>query len=427
MKNYKYLLLLIAALITNSPCKGQFNSWRKIGDMPYPVAGGRAVVIDTTIFVFGGYSDSVNANVDLIQAFYPQSGTWEIVGNLPQARYGFIAGVINGDIVLCGGIDEIPKQNASLQVISRDTTGFSFYSDTTFNYNRMFSAGLIENSELYLFGGLPASGVADTNDKAYIVRYDIAGQNTIFENKNIYNGEFPIQQMAAPLNNSIFLFGGVHNGILKQIYRFDPDSNTYTKLNTSLLEPRAGGEAISYPEFQEIFLIGGYNENSDALFSVEKVRFYPDFILIDQQEPLNDARKEFMSVRYGNFMFIMGGRDENNEVISSIEIMEYYVATSVNDEVLKKDFSLYQNYPNPFNPGTVISFNIPRIGKVKLGIYSVLGELIKEFEESELNAGTHKIYWNGTDNNGSIVPAGVYFSRLEYDSRLLTGKMILVK
>ncbi len=36
-------------------------------------------------------------------------------------------------------------------------------------------------------------------------------------------------------------------------------------------------------------------------------------------------------------------------------------------------YKLYQNYPNPFNPQTIINYEVPENGYVKLKIYYVLG------------------------------------------------------
>ncbi|MBK7256015.1 MAG: hypothetical protein IPI04_19425 [Ignavibacteria bacterium] len=42
-------------------------------------------------------------------------------------------------------------------------------------------------------------------------------------------------------------------------------------------------------------------------------------------------------------------------------------------------FKLSQNYPNPFNPNTVINFNIPVSGNVKLSVYDLSGNKSKYF------------------------------------------------
>ena len=48
-----------------------------------------------------------------------------------------------------------------------------------------------------------------------------------------------------------------------------------------------------------------------------------------------------------------------------------------NNTEVPKDYKLYQNYPNPFNPITTIKFEIPESGNVKLSVYNLLGEEVK--------------------------------------------------
>lgn len=90
-------------------------------------------------------------------------------------------------------------------------------------------------------------------------------------------------------------------------------------------------------------------------------------------------------------------------------------------------FSLEQNFPNPFNPSTVISFTLPHAGRVRLEILNLLGEPVVTLINEEREAGTHRVSWNATDQNGNIVPSGVYFYKLYHDANVLTRRMVFVR
>lgn len=88
---------------------------------------------------------------------------------------------------------------------------------------------------------------------------------------------------------------------------------------------------------------------------------------------------------------------------------------------------LNNNYPNPFNPETNISFSIPLDQKVKLTIYNLKGQKVKELINGQIVAGTHSVVWNGKDNNGKQVGSGLFFFKLKTDNKEISKKMLLLK
>jgi photosystem II stability/assembly factor-like uncharacterized protein len=94
---------------------------------------------------------------------------------------------------------------------------------------------------------------------------------------------------------------------------------------------------------------------------------------------------------------------------------------------IPNSFSLEQNYPNPFNPSTKISFSLPVDSNVKIKLYNMIGQQIKEIINSGFQAGNHSI-----DFNAGALSSGVYLYRIE--SIGITGekffavkKMLLLK
>jgi hypothetical protein len=92
-----------------------------------------------------------------------------------------------------------------------------------------------------------------------------------------------------------------------------------------------------------------------------------------------------------------------------------------------QEFSLAQNFPNPFNPNTVIFYDLPVNSAVSLAIFNILGQKIRTLiSQIPMAAGRHKVNWDGTDDFGKPVPAGVYFYTLKADYFTDVKKMVLV-
>ena len=94
---------------------------------------------------------------------------------------------------------------------------------------------------------------------------------------------------------------------------------------------------------------------------------------------------------------------------------------------LPSELKLNQNYPNPFNPETEISFQLPEANHVVIKIYNVRGEEIRTLTDGQYQVGGHQIRWDGKDNNGNLVPSGVYLYQLQAGTFSQVKKMSLVR
>ncbi len=90
-------------------------------------------------------------------------------------------------------------------------------------------------------------------------------------------------------------------------------------------------------------------------------------------------------------------------------------------------YSLSQNYPNPFNPSTIIEYSIPKSGKVTIKIYDLIGREVRALVNGEVQQGTHKIEWDGLNNEGRQMSSGTYIYRIVSGDFIQTKKMILLK
>lgn len=90
-------------------------------------------------------------------------------------------------------------------------------------------------------------------------------------------------------------------------------------------------------------------------------------------------------------------------------------------------FVLSQNYPNPFNPSTMITYQIPTDGMVRLEIYDIMGRTLTTLVNEGKSAGKFTVPFDG-----SKFTSGIYFYRINVRARdgkffSQTNKMILMK
>jgi hypothetical protein len=91
-------------------------------------------------------------------------------------------------------------------------------------------------------------------------------------------------------------------------------------------------------------------------------------------------------------------------------------------------FALGPNVPNPFNPSTRISFELSARADVSLLVYDTAGRLVRTLAEHvAYEPGTHEVLWDGRDDRGSTLAAGVYHVRMAGPGFDETRKVVMVK
>ena len=86
-------------------------------------------------------------------------------------------------------------------------------------------------------------------------------------------------------------------------------------------------------------------------------------------------------------------------------------------------YRLGDSYPNPFNPAVVLPLDLATDAKeVSLRVHDVLGRRVRQVWDGPLRAGSHRFTWDGRDEAGKDVAAGVYIYRVEMDGRVEAKK-----
>ena len=91
--------------------------------------------------------------------------------------------------------------------------------------------------------------------------------------------------------------------------------------------------------------------------------------------------------------------------------------------------ALCQNYPNPFNPSTTIRLRVDvhHPGVVEVRVYTILGQLVRTLPLMVGGSGEYDVLFDGTGDDGKLLPSGVYLYTVHVDNTTLSGKMTLLK
>ena len=110
---------------------------------------------------------------------------------------------------------------------------------------------------------------------------------------------------------------------------------------------------------------------------------------------------------------------------SNMFVAKYDAATITASEAtpeLPSTATLTSNYPNPFTHSTTIEYALPASGPVRLSVYDILGREVATLVDGVQHAGKHAAVFDGTS-----LPSGTWFYRLEAAGQVRTGLMTLMK
>jgi hypothetical protein len=83
--------------------------------------------------------------------------------------------------------------------------------------------------------------------------------------------------------------------------------------------------------------------------------------------------------------------------------------------------------PNPLRGGgTEFQFGLPKSARVSLAVYDATGRRVARLIDGERPAGRETIRWNGRDDAGATVPAGLYFVRFATPGLQQTARLVVL-
>ncbi len=112
-------------------------------------------------------------------------------------------------------------------------------------------------------------------------------------------------------------------------------------------------------------------------------------------------------------------------------LMTVMTGTQRPPAALPRTAALEQNYPNPFRSGaeTVFRFSVDgaAAGIVTLAVFDAAGRRVRTLLQRDLPGGTYFVRWDGMDDQGAAIPAGVYLYTLLRGGERHSNRLVVIK
>lgn len=125
---------------------------------------------------------------------------------------------------------------------------------------------------------------------------------------------------------------------------------------------------------------------------------------------------QWMPYQTGDETIDIGSLLANDSLLNPTSVNENYFASSISSFA----------YPNPFKDKVRIGYELKSSAGVSVEVYNIYGNKVKTLSNKFETAGANDAEWNGKNDAGVKVPAGVYFYTIRSGKSKTSGKIILM-
>ncbi|MEJ5305043.1 MAG: kelch repeat-containing protein [Ignavibacteria bacterium] len=395
------------------------KSWRFTNPMLKPRIVHKMITLNNgKVLALGGFSN--NYYTRSCELFDPVNEIWLFTDSMLTLReFGYTITVLkDSNVLITGGWNRYEKALNKCEIYDIKQNKWRMI-DTLRIKREQHTATLLSDGRVLIAGGGRGGG----NNLGFCEIYDpIKDSFYLVRQMNI-----PRHQHSAVLlpDGKVLVSGGRNDFIdwLRSIEVYDPQKNLWFVVD-SLVWPRTNHYSIILNDSLILFGGGSHNSETWEIYDYKNFRpLYIEFLPIVLYGQMVHSIGNGRAVSLGGWQYFFTGFDvivyPSRQVLiydPLITFVEKYESKQV------KAFALYQNYPNPFNPITTIKFSLPEKTNVKISVYNLLGQKVKELLNETRDAGTHTINFDG-----SGLPSGIYFYKIEAGKYTEAKKMILMK
>ena len=132
-------------------------------------------------------------------------------------------------------------------------------------------------------------------------------------------------------------------------------------------------------------------------------------------------------VFFGFPFYFMKDQEARQVAIKVLQDLGEPVGLEGSSPELPLTTALLPVHPNPFRGSARIEYSLAAKGRVRLSVYNVAGQLVRELVDVVQSPGRYSASWDGRDREAHRLPSGVYFYRLQTKTFTDTKKAVVVR
>jgi len=408
MKTY-FLIMAVAFLCPLAPGA----EWSTLPDMPTARAGACAVVLDGWIYIIGGRDGE--KTLKTVERFNPENGAWDAsVADLEEKRADAAAVVYKGEIYVIAG----EKEDEATDSVERYNAGKNKWQEVDeLKVERISPAVVVFDDQIVVLGGVDEDGKYIKQTEAYqpeqSKKWQFAPEMDLTLSRSA--------AQAVPWHDGILLIGGLYRGPLNTIDGYTASQGWGALAN--LHAARSGLAAVSMND--TLYAIGGAGFDAPVAtieaWTTSGISFIKEFDMPNPRDGLAAATLD-------GAIYLFGGADKKTKKLVERFQPGYETAVAApQDDFFPSDFLLLSNYPNPFTGSTTFRLSgssLQRNQSISLSIYNVLGRRVARINSQRLGA-DQDIVWQAVDADKQPLPPGVYLVRLTSGDNIVQQKIMI--
>ena len=274
--------------------QGGEGTWTKRADMPTARSGLSAGVVDGKIYVIGGGKDKA---LSILEEYNPATNTWTEKANMPTPRVILSTSVVDGKIYAIGGGTDALVTLSTVE--EYDPAMDTWTEKAEMPTPRMALSTSVVNGKIYAIGGItivapPWVGLSTVEE------YDPATDRWT-KRRDMPTARFGLS--TSVVNGKIYAIGGwLGLSATSTVEEYDPTTDIWTKKAEM---PTARGYSSTSTVNGKIYAIGGTSNNFEVLATVEK--YDPKTNTWTKKADMLTARMGLSTSVVNGYIYAIGG------------------------------------------------------------------------------------------------------------------------